>query len=294
MNSPKIVFVVLQYFTSSDTISCVGSILKLDNTNNIKVIIVDNASPNDAGNYIRNYYLNDPKVIVFINSENLGFAKGHNVGFAYAKNELKADYIILLNNDTYILQSDFTERLLKVASEHSFDILGPDIVSPDGSRHQNPKPETIHDKHSLKKSLRQHRLLLVLNYMAIEEILERFKKIIIPKKVKLQAMHHDKVLENVKLSGACLIFYTTYIKKYDGLYPKTFLYSEEAILTYIARRDNLKAIYSPDLQIVHTEDATTNKMFNNKLLKRRHYIKNFIKSGNAFLELIEKDEQDSR
>src|SRR5690606_16799582 len=54
--------------------------------------------------------------------------------------------------------------------------------------------------------------------------------------------------EGVVLHGACMIFDPVYVRKYTGLYSNTFMYMEEYILNYIAEKENLKIVYSPDIQ----------------------------------------------
>ena len=59
--------------------------------------------------------------IHFIESgENLGFAKGNNIGFHYAKYELHSDIIILANNDLIFEQVDFMDQIEKVNDRESY------------------------------------------------------------------------------------------------------------------------------------------------------------------------------
>ena len=48
-------------------------------------------------------------------------ALGYNVGVKYAKNQLKSDWVIILNTDVVIRQKDFCEKLVEVYNkEHYF------------------------------------------------------------------------------------------------------------------------------------------------------------------------------
>ena len=53
--------------------------------------------------------------------DNLGFAKGNNVGFQFAKHQLNANIIILSNNDIIYYQEDFIELLIKNYEEVGFE-----------------------------------------------------------------------------------------------------------------------------------------------------------------------------
>jgi GT2 family glycosyltransferase len=85
MEKHKIGFVILHYLAKEETINCVSSIKEKVGTEDYLIVIVDNASSNGSGNELLEKYENDSKVKVLINRENLGFAKGMNVGFQYLK-----------------------------------------------------------------------------------------------------------------------------------------------------------------------------------------------------------------
>ena len=54
-----IVFVVLHYLTIDDTIECVNSIKEKCKKGNFRIVIVDNASPNNSKNELKEVYEND-------------------------------------------------------------------------------------------------------------------------------------------------------------------------------------------------------------------------------------------
>ena len=96
MEDINFTFVILHYYTIEDTVNCVQSIKEIETYgNNVKIVIVDNASPNRTGKLIQEKYIDDPQIHVILSSENLGFANGNNLGFEYAKKQLKSDFIIL-------------------------------------------------------------------------------------------------------------------------------------------------------------------------------------------------------
>ncbi|MCB0749552.1 MAG: glycosyltransferase family 2 protein, partial [Ignavibacteriae bacterium] len=231
-------FVILHYQNVEDTIICIESILKNVKYENFNIIVVDNNSPNKSGKVLFNDYGNDKKIKVILNDENLAFAKGNNVGFTYAKNHFKSDFILLLNNDTYINQSNFISLIIQKYSELKFHIMGPDIISTIDGTHQNPRILTLQNKERLKKYIKLYSFLLVLNYLLLDKILENTKKKIIKKPFitpeKNEKLDWGLEKQDVKLHGSALIFSPLYVSKYDGLNPETFMYSEEAILYFIA------------------------------------------------------------
>ena len=104
----KIVFLILHYITLEDTKKCVSSILeRYPNNENIEIVIVDNNSNNNSGKELVKLYNDNNRIHIILLDKNLGFARGNNEGFKYAKEKLKADFIIMINNDTYLIQNDF-------------------------------------------------------------------------------------------------------------------------------------------------------------------------------------------
>ena len=55
--------------------------------------------------------LSNRKLILIKNDKNYGFAKGSNIGIEYAVDNLKSDYILLLNNDT-VVDKNFLSNLI--------------------------------------------------------------------------------------------------------------------------------------------------------------------------------------
>jgi len=73
-----------------------------------EIIIVDNNSEDGSVEYLKKNY---KKITLIENDDNYGFAKGNNIGLEKAK----GDYIVLLNNDTYV-EKDFLKKMV-----HAFD-----------------------------------------------------------------------------------------------------------------------------------------------------------------------------
>ena len=121
--SPLIYIIVLNWNRKDDTKECLDS-LQFLTYSNYKVVVVDNGSTDNSVEYLKKYFLS----VKFIqNSSNLGFALGNNIGIKYALQE-KADYILILNNDT-IVSATFLEKLINVMTKDStIAIAGPKIL----------------------------------------------------------------------------------------------------------------------------------------------------------------------
>ena len=87
-----------------------------------------------------------------------------------------------------------------------------------------------------------------------------------------------------------MIFSRSFINNYEGLYPGPFMYGEEAILDFIVKRDHLTTLYCPEIKIIHKDDSSTNWVYKKALMKRRFYLRNFIRSL-IILQKLMKEEQ---
>ena len=61
-------------------------------------------------------------------SQNGRYAKGNNIGLAYAKNKLKCEFICVLNPDTIIRNTKFIYTFLNEYSKYHYAVCGPKIL----------------------------------------------------------------------------------------------------------------------------------------------------------------------
>ncbi|MDF1573011.1 MAG: glycosyltransferase [Bacteroidales bacterium] len=298
---PIFSFVILHYQTADDTIKCVDSIYNTVDYPKVNIVVVDNASPNNTGITIKEHYREKSNFTFIQNTANIGFAKGNNVGYAYAKHTLKSDFIAIINNDTFIEQAEFLSNIVDCYNKKSFHILGPDIISVKDKRHQNPRIETLSDPPVIRKFIRTYTLMYILSIFNLDLKAESLKKKIIPGS-KLPSSNRDEnrfnfkeEMENVKLHGSAVVYSPDFIKNYEyGFYPDTFIYCEESILNFIVKRDNLKTIYYPQSWIYHTEDSATDAVYRKPHKKRKFYYKNFIRSSRVLLKLMKERKNKER
>lgn len=286
---PKVVFVILHYLTYKDTFECVQSIKTNINYNNYQIVIVDNASNNNSFESLEDDYKDVEDIFLIGNSENLGFAKGNNVGYKFAKEKLNADYIVVINNDTIIQDNDFIKSFIDYYDTNEFHLLGPQIISLKDNCDQNPLKNIIDSKNKLIKSIIKYFVLYILNITKIEKIIKKVRV-----KNKDSAINNNQslnfnndILVNVPLHGACLIFSELYIKNMDyAFYPNTFLFVEEDILYYLCKKNNFKTCYFPSITIYHKEDSSTDFLLKASDEKRKFIYKNILKSCIEFYKII--------
>jgi len=87
----------------------------------------DLASENfmDNNRLLKDIGLAPDNLILIKNNANHGFAGGNNRGMAFARDIIKSDYILLLNNDT-VVDKDFLQPMVDMAQEHeNIGFIGP-------------------------------------------------------------------------------------------------------------------------------------------------------------------------
>lgn len=277
MPIPKIVhyaFVILHYGDAAVTMEAIESIRSLDRGGrNVSVIVVDNASPNGTGEQVKKQIESLPDFYYIHNEENLGFARGNNVGFKYAKNELKADFIILMNNDAVIESAEFFMQIEQDYADEKFAVLGPSIRTPVG-KEQNPLR---------LKMLRGFRLKLTVAYLWVD-LLATFLLIspmiscLLKKFPRKQTRQELSAMNNVELHGSFLIFSLEFIEKFDGLDDRTFMYCEEEFLFARCVFNNLKTRFNPAIRILHNEVENRKASILQQRKKRLFRVKNCLKS----------------
>ena len=119
---PKVMIVILNWNGKCVTAECLASLKEVD-YNNYEILLVDNGSTDRSQEYLRAHY---QEITLLENETNLGFAEGNNVGIRHAMNG-QADYILLLNNDTFA-HPKFLSELVRVAECNSrIGFVGPKI-----------------------------------------------------------------------------------------------------------------------------------------------------------------------
>lgn len=132
--SPSVFIIILNFNGAKDTVECLTSIQN-NIYSNYNIVIVDNKSTDNSREVICHYIeknytkynkfesefesINSSKECVkvtFIQSgKNQGYGHGNNIGIKYALQN-KADYILVLNNDT-IVEADFLTPLVDMCEK---------------------------------------------------------------------------------------------------------------------------------------------------------------------------------
>ncbi|SHK64739.1 glycosyltransferase family 2 protein [Fibrobacter sp. UWEL] len=282
-------FVILHYMAYEETIACVESILR-NVKGEKKLVVVDNASPNDSYRILVERFKDDNDVDVVSSGGNVGFARGNNYGYAYINNHYHPDFVVVMNNDMDIQQCDFIDEIYNSFAMYKYFVCGPDIYASKKKYHQNPQTRKVLSKEDYKK---QYRKLWIKDKLSFLFPLKYAFKSIFCKETYHSADYSkipyiDSVVENKMLHGSCYIFSPLYIRKYpeECFYNKTFMYLEAEILHYLTQKRREKTIYYPFLKVNHHEDASTDATYKKQYKKSIFSVKCLLQSSKAFIELM--------
>jgi GT2 family glycosyltransferase len=192
---------------------CLDSLLNQTYTN-FEIILVDNKSTDDSIKFLKTNYL-DKRLKIIEHKENSGFSGGNNIGIESAKGE----YILLLNNDTWV-DSDFLEKIMTFYKNNKYDIVAP---------YENDYEDTKHPQYSIQIDILGHPMY------------DRQK--------------NDKA--DFYLSGVSLLFRKDFYLETKGLDNNFFMYFEE--IDWFWRVMLLGGIFRhiPNLYVHHAGSGST-------------------------------------
>lgn len=260
----KIGIVLVNYNGFKDTVECIESINRIDDID-YEIIVVDNASTDSSYEKLKN--ANFLNCTVIEAEHNLGFSAGNNIGIKYAK-EIGCNYILLLNNDTYV-EKDFLSCFLECERKYDNNaaitgkILYADnksIIWYAGGDVNRLTGRTVH--------------------YGIHE----------PDDGKYD---DEKIVTFI--SGCCIFFPVRIIDTVGMMDERYFLYCEDLDYCCCIRSHGYKLIYEPKAVIYHKINSSTRKIphmeayytIRNKRYVLKKYFKGFqyiIASAYNYLE----------
>jgi len=232
----KIAIVVLNYNGLTNTLECLDSLKRLEKNNYvIELIVVDNASSDGSAEA-----LSKLKDISFISSEkNLGFCGGNNLGIKRAL-QRKADWILILNNDT-IVDENLTNNLLKDAG--NADIISPKIYfAPGYEFHKNRYKKSELGKVIWYAGADIDWQNIIGTHTGVDEV---------------DTGQFSKKREITLATGAGMFIKSEVLEKIGSFNEKYFLYLEDMDFCVRAKRAGFKIVFQPEAILWHKNAAST-------------------------------------
>jgi GT2 family glycosyltransferase len=228
--NPDVSVVVLNYNTALMTLACVESLHVATSGVSFEVVVVDNGS----GDIARLRSAADSGQFRLVESmENLGFAKGMNLGIEAAR----GTYVLLLNSDTKLLNNAIAIALRELRSQRDVGVVSARLTSPDGTIQPVCRrfPSILRE---IGEALRVHRLL--------------------PRERRARWLlgtyfDHRTRMEADAVWGTFFMFRRACLSCFPGgrLSETFFMYGEDLEWCYVIRRAGYRIVYVPDANVLH-------------------------------------------
>ena len=266
MKKQKICAVVLNYKAYEETIICVNSLLKQD-YDNFEVVIVENGSNNESLEKLEETFCSNNLVHILSSEKNLGFANGNNLGIVFARENLKADFVFVTNSDIIVPENLFYD--ISQLDYKGIGAISPTVHKADGS-YQMPNENT----NDIKARIR---------FLASHLLIAKARRLFLRKKVKkiskVTSVNIPEQWNKYVLQGCSYFLTPEFFKKYNKLYPKTFLYWEEINLLYYLYKADLITVLLKTDPVIHKDKGSTSLIADDlSSFQLKHSFKSMLKS----------------
>lgn len=217
----KILISVLNYNNFEATKECVLSILKYLN-NNEQIYIVDNNSPDDSFNLLKDTFKN---IKIVKSNFNGGYAAGHKISVDYAINN-NFELIWILNNDLTVRENSLSE-LKSAFLKHGLGLYGSITL-------KSENPDIVNFGGGLTDDIKQP-----LSYNDFEGFtLEKYNSTVGERKVQ-------------SIEGSSFLIPIEVIKKYGFMREDFFMYVEETDYCYSLNKKGISSYLITSSIVVH-------------------------------------------
>jgi GT2 family glycosyltransferase len=226
---------IVVYNHAAEALEAAASVLLHTRKYPLTLLLVDNASPDGAGETLRRAVENKTlpvgqgqEVHLICSKTNVGFGSGHNL----ILKKLASDYHFILNPDI-LLTEDTLSGMADWMDAHPAAVMArPALVFPDGQPQQLP----------LQKC---SACALVYRQMPRLKVLKRFNDRYVMAKADLTVPTEIEFC-----TGSFSMIRTSVFQKIGGFDEKYFMYVEDADLTQKARKEG-KAMLLPQFTAIH-------------------------------------------
>ena len=231
----KVFISIVNFNGNKNTLECLRSIDNLNITDlNLNVVVIDNASKVKLD--LEENFLKNVSLKIILNSKNIGFSGGQNLGIDYALSKA-ADYIVILNNDT-ILSKDLVYKLLSVFdSDSSVGIVSPKIYFAKGFEFH---------KDRYKKEDLGRVLWYAGGNMDWENVIGKHTGV-----DEVDKGQYEKTKEIDFSSGCCMMVKREIFEKVGKLDERYFLYYEDNDFSQRVKKAGYKIMYQPKTMLWH-------------------------------------------
>lgn len=235
---PKIGAVVLNFNSERDCLSCVERLEEATQVD-LRVYVVDNASPDGSGERLAAQYQEAQNVTVLRSLTNRGYAAGNNLGLWQAVSD-GCSVLIVVNPDVYVHDGALDDMARQLALHSDVAVVGPRVVDSDG----------VVQKYARKP-------LTFARYTSIKRPFSFFMQKTAKDYLNLDRDYSESFTFEGMVSGCCFAIRASDFTSFSGLDETTFLYCEEDILGRQLFDRGRRTRISVEAQVTHSGGGTT-------------------------------------
>jgi GT2 family glycosyltransferase len=234
----KTAIIIVHFKGEDDTTACITSFYRNIHKNEIPIIVSNCASPQFEKKLKKDF----PKIEIIHNNDNIGVAKGNNLGIIHGIKRGCSTFIFL-NNDTIVEPNLFKNAVSYIEENSNIGILSPKIYFAKGYEYHKDK-------------YRSHELGKIIWYAGglidWENIYAHHKGV-----DEVDIGQYDKIIETDFATGCCMIIKKDVIEKIGILDEKYFLYYEDVDYSVRARRKGIKVVFYPYHHLWHKNASSS-------------------------------------
>lgn len=232
---------IINYNGQESTIACLKSLDQQIYKNiTIDVVVIDNAS--DKPFTLDTIHFSNIKCRVIHSNENKGFSGGHNIGIGMGI-EQKADYILVMNNDTIADKHLISSLVRSLEDNPSTAMVSPKIYFSKGS-------EFHHDRY--KENELGKVLWFAGGIMDWDNVYGKHKGV-----DEVDNGQFDTNTQTDFVSGCCMLIRSSVLQKVGYFDEKYFLYYEDTDLSERVKRAGYALQYQPKGILWHSNAEST-------------------------------------
>lgn len=224
-----VAILIVTYNSARQIEECLRSAIEQRRSIRQQIIVVDNASSDETINVIRDKF---PEVQLITPGRNLGFAAGVNLAAQHAR----ADYILLLNPDTIVLDHAVDVAVEFARAHPNYGLYGGRTFRPNGSL----EPSSCWGMPTLWS---------LAMFASGLSMVARNNRLLDPE--SLGNWQRDTVAEVGVITGCFLLVSQTAWKKLSGMDERYFLYGEDVDFSKRAKVAGYIPVICPTARVVH-------------------------------------------
>jgi len=234
--SVELSIIIVNYNSGRFLNECVKSVF--DASENMEVVVVDNASSDDSITQLNTYFSGEPRLHIINNDSNLGFTKACNIGSKCVSGE----YHLYLNPDCILQSNAISELLTTLKGDPTAGMVGGILLNPDGSEQAGGRRSVPTPWRSFVRA------------SGLSKFGNRY-----PKLFSDFLLHTDPIPENPieveAISGACMMVRHEALGEVGPLDEGYFMHCEDLDWCMRFRQKGWKILFVPSAKVVHYRGA---------------------------------------